>query len=111
MRVIVPARANASKRQHDFEAYPVTAEQFSATAVPVFLAAALGVATGLFTDWLKTRGEDISGRSAARLRPTGCLPPRTSGMTTTNIAPPISRQISAPYIKARQATQSSEAER
>ncbi len=36
----------------------MTAEQFFVTAIPVFLAAVLGVATGFFTDWLKTRRED-----------------------------------------------------
>lgn len=35
----------------------MTAQQFLVAAVPIFLAAVLGVATGFFTDWLKTRRE------------------------------------------------------
>jgi hypothetical protein len=36
----------------------VTEQQFFVAAVPVFLAAFLGFALGLFTDWLKTRREN-----------------------------------------------------
>jgi hypothetical protein len=43
---------------NDFEAQQVTEQQFFVAAVPVFLAAVLRVAVGLFTDWLKTRSEN-----------------------------------------------------
>ncbi len=36
----------------------MTEQQFFVAAVPVFLAAFLGFALGLFTDWLKTRREN-----------------------------------------------------